>query len=196
MSQGTLCSPDSSTRPPHPHPTPVEAQSCHHKQESLGKLFSTITLHHLPPNGFPCGSAGKESPHTVGDLGLIPGLGRSPGEGKGYSLQYTDLENSMDCGVHGVTKCWTQLSNFHFSLSPTYLVYFNIKATVFSFQIFEYNKQHKEKHRVYPSSNTLRHREAGAYLQSLSSSTNYEQEAALSRFLVQPTIWLPCGLFS
>ena len=132
----------------------------------------------------------------MGDLGLIPGLGRSPGEGKGYSLQYTDLENSMGCGVHGVTKCWTQLSNFHLSLSPTYLVYFNIKATVFSFQIFEYNKQHKEKHRVYPSSNTLRHREAGAYLRSLSSSTNYEQEAALSRFLVQPTIWLPCGLFS
>ena len=54
--------------------------------------------------GFHCGSAGKESACNVGDLGLIPGLGRSPGEGKGYPLQYSGLENSMDCRVHGVTK--------------------------------------------------------------------------------------------
>jgi len=54
--------------------------------------------------GFPCGSAGKESACNVGDVGLIPGLGRSPGEGKGYSLQYSGLENSMDCVIHGVTK--------------------------------------------------------------------------------------------
>ena len=47
--------------------------------------------------GFSCGSAGKESACSVGDLGLIPGLGRSPGEGKGYPLQYSSLENSMDC---------------------------------------------------------------------------------------------------
>ena len=64
--------------------------------------------------GFPCGSAGKESACNAGDLGLIPGLGRSPGEGKGYSLQYSGLENSMDCIVHGVTKSRTQLSDFHF----------------------------------------------------------------------------------
>ena len=44
----------------------------------------------------------------------IPGLGRSPGERKGYPLQYSGLENSMDYTVHGVTKSWTQLSNFHF----------------------------------------------------------------------------------
>ena len=43
-----------------------------------------------------------------------PGLRRSPGEGKGYPLQYSGLENSMDCIVHGVAKSWTQLSNFHF----------------------------------------------------------------------------------
>ena len=49
--------------------------------------------------GFPCGSAGKESSCSVGDLGSIPGLGRSPGEGKGYPLQYSGLENSMDCIV-------------------------------------------------------------------------------------------------
>ena len=46
--------------------------------------------------GFPGGSAGKESACNAGDLGLIPGLGRSPGEGKDYSLQYSGLENSMD----------------------------------------------------------------------------------------------------
>ena len=63
--------------------------------------------------GFPCGSAGKESVCNVGDLGSIPGLGRFPGGGKGYPLQYSGLENSMDCIVHGVTKSRTQLSNFH-----------------------------------------------------------------------------------
>ena len=64
--------------------------------------------------GFPCGSVGKESACNEGDLGLIPGLGRSPGEGKGYPLQYSGLENSMDCRVHGVAKSGTQLSNFTF----------------------------------------------------------------------------------
>ena len=47
--------------------------------------------------GFSCGSAGKESACNVGELGLIPALGRSPGEGKVYSLQYSSLENPMDC---------------------------------------------------------------------------------------------------
>ena len=64
--------------------------------------------------GFPCGSAGRESACNEGDLDLIPGLGRSPGEGKGYSLQYSVLENSMDCIVRGVTKSQTPPSNFHF----------------------------------------------------------------------------------
>ena len=57
--------------------------------------------------GFPGDSAGKESTCNEGDLGSIPGLGRSPGEGKGYPLQYSGLENSMDCIVHGVAKSWT-----------------------------------------------------------------------------------------
>ena len=61
----------------------------------LGRKESDMT------EGFPCGSAGKESACNVGDLGLIPGLGRSPGEGKGYSLQYSGLENSMDYTVRG-----------------------------------------------------------------------------------------------
>ena len=63
---------------------------------------------------FPCGSAGKESAYNVEDLGSVPGLGRSPGEGKGYPLQYSGLENSMDCIVRGVAKSQTQLSDFHF----------------------------------------------------------------------------------
>ena len=68
----------------------------------------------LPLPGFPCGSAGKESACNVGDLDLIPGLGRSPGEGKGYPLQYSDLVNSMDRIVHGVATSQTQLNDFHF----------------------------------------------------------------------------------
>ena len=58
----------------------------------------------LKNRGFPSGSAGKESTCNVGHLGSIPGLGRSPGEGKGYPLQYSGLENSMDFIVHGVTQ--------------------------------------------------------------------------------------------
>ena len=66
--------------------------------------------------GFPDSSAGKESACNAGDLGLIPGLGRSPGEGKGYPLQYSGLENSIDYIVHGVTKSQTQLSNFQYNM--------------------------------------------------------------------------------
>ena len=65
---------------------------------------------------FPCGSAGKESACNSGDLGSIPRLGRSPGEGKRYPLQYSGLENSTDCLVHGVAKSQTRLSDCHFQL--------------------------------------------------------------------------------
>ena len=64
--------------------------------------------------GFPCDSAGKEFASNVGELGSIPGLGKSPGEGKGYWLQYSGLENSLDYVVHEVTKDQTGLSAFHF----------------------------------------------------------------------------------
>ena len=57
------------------------------------------------------------------DLGSIPWLGRSLEEGKGYPLQYSSLENPMDCVVHGVTKSQTQLSDFHFQMG-LYFVYF------------------------------------------------------------------------
>ena len=66
--------------------------------------------------GFPCGSAGKESACNAGDLGLIPGLGISSGEGKGCTLQHSGLENSMDCIVHGGRNNSTWLSDFHFHL--------------------------------------------------------------------------------
>ena len=62
---------------------------------------------------FPHGSAVKESVCNVGDLGSIPGLEGSPGEGNSYSLKYSGLENSMDCIVHEVKKSWTRLSDFH-----------------------------------------------------------------------------------
>ena len=69
--------------------------------------------------GFPGGSDGKESTCNAGDLGLIPELGRSPGEENSSPLQYSCLENSTDSGawlatVHGVEKRWTQLRDFHF----------------------------------------------------------------------------------
>ena len=64
--------------------------------------------------GFPRGSADKEFPN-VGDLGLVPGLGSFPGEGKGYPLQYSGLQNSMDCIVYGVTNSQARLNDFHFT---------------------------------------------------------------------------------
>ena len=81
---------------------------------SFSKVCACGILYSPSPNvGFPGGSDGKESTCHAGDLGLIPGLGRSPGEGEGYALQYSGLENSMICTVHGVPQSWTQLSDFH-----------------------------------------------------------------------------------
>ena len=67
-----------------------------------------------PTKGFHCDSAGKESTCNAGDMGSIPGLGRSPGEGKGYPFQYSGLKKSMDYTAHGVSKSRTGLSDFHF----------------------------------------------------------------------------------
>jgi len=83
----------------------------------VGRGFCLFTL--LGGKGFPGGSGGKESICNVGDLSLIPGLGRSPGEGNSYPLQYFSVENSMDreawqATLCGVTKSWTPLSDFHF----------------------------------------------------------------------------------
>ena len=60
---------------------------------------------------------GKEIALNAGDMGWIPGLGRSPEERKGYPLQYSGLENPMDHIIHGITKSWTRLSTFHIHLT-------------------------------------------------------------------------------
>ena len=68
---------------------------------------------------FPGGSAGKESTYNAGDLGSTPGLGRSPAEGKGYSLQYSGLQNTMDWG-HKELDTTEQLS--HYFLGNMYII--------------------------------------------------------------------------
>ena len=77
------------------------------------EVQSSVQLLKGQDKGFPDSSAGKESARNAGDLGLIPGLGRSLGDGKGYPLQYSGLENTMNCIVHGIAKSRTQLRNFH-----------------------------------------------------------------------------------
>ena len=79
--------------------------------------------------GLPCGSAGKESACGGGYLGLIPVLGRSPGEGSGYPLQYCGLENSRDSTVHGVAKSVHHWATFTFTLCMAELlifIYYNL----------------------------------------------------------------------
>ena len=87
---------------------------------------STIKIKEITLLGFPGGSDGKKSGCNVGDLCSIPGLGRSPGEGKGYPLQYSGMENSMDCLVHGVTKSHTRLSDSHILSYSDHSVHFFI----------------------------------------------------------------------
>ena len=67
-----------------------------------------------PSNTGDVGSDGKELACSAGETGSIPEFGGSPGEGKGYPLQYCGLENSTDCIVHGVPKSQTRLNDFHF----------------------------------------------------------------------------------
>ena len=83
--------------------------------------------------GFPCGSAGKECACNAEDLGSTPGLGRFPGEGKGYPLQFSDLGNSMDCIVHWMAKSQTRLSDFYFSLFCSLQVYTDFSFTHIKF---------------------------------------------------------------
>ena len=90
-------------QPSHPLSSPSPALNLSQHQG----LFKWVSSSHH-------GSAGKESACNVGDLGSIPGLGRSPGEENGYSLQYSGLKNSTDCIVHEDSKSQTWLSDFHF----------------------------------------------------------------------------------
>ena len=86
-------------------------------RNSLWAVFQPVTI--LTLWDFPGGSDGKESASNAGDMGSISGSGRSPGEGNGYPLQYSCLENCMDRGawratVYGIAKSQTRLSNWHF----------------------------------------------------------------------------------
>ena len=118
-----------------PHTLAVD---CHCSRHSCGRpdcrspsLFSSapccpspsmIMLADLPYLlSFPGSSVGKESTCNAGDLGVIPGLGRSPRERNGYPLQYSGLEDSMDCIAHGVARSWIRLSDFRFRFSPSLL---------------------------------------------------------------------------
>ena len=69
----------------------------------------------IPLKGLPLWLSSQVSAYNEGDLGSIPGLRRSPGEVKGYPLQYSGLANPLDCIIHRVAKSQTQLSNFHFT---------------------------------------------------------------------------------
>ena len=94
----------------HPASLPQKGDDKHIGKGSKDLVHSFIYSSISPINTcstFPESSVGKESTCNAGDPGSIPGLGRSPGEGKGYSLQYSGLENSMNCVVLGVTKSRT-----------------------------------------------------------------------------------------
>ena len=97
---------------------------CHSLTQSRCPIKKETLLVKLNKN-FTGGSGSKESACSAGDLGSIPGLGRSTGEGNGYPLQYSGLENSKDRGawqatIHGIAKRRMRLSDFHFSLSKKY----------------------------------------------------------------------------
>ena len=88
-----------------------------------------------PTQGFPIGSDGKESTCNSGNLSSIPGLGKAPGGGNGYPLQYSGLENPMDrdawrAAVHGVTKSQTRLSDFHFHRFLRFYSFFKILSVL------------------------------------------------------------------
>ena len=104
-----------------PHSSVDKESACNAGDPSLIPGLGRSTGEGIFPTsvflGFPCGSAGKKSACNLGDLGSIPGLGRFTGEGKGYPLQYSGLENSMDFIVHGVAKSRMWLSDFHFLLT-------------------------------------------------------------------------------
>ena len=99
---------------------------------SAPKYFYNTSIHIL---GFPCGSVGKELTYNAGDLGSIPGLG----EGNGYPLQHSVLENLMDCIVHGVAKSQTGLRDFHIIIHSFLAVLPQICSKTFPFFSVSYS---------------------------------------------------------
>ena len=134
--------PESASHLP-PHPTPLVVTECGLERPVSRRAFPLAVYFaygevHFPcyslnlsypllPLGFPCGSAGEESACNAGDLGSIPGLGRSPGEGKGYPLQYSGLEKAwrIPREFHGLCSPWGSqrvghdLATFTFTVSPS-----------------------------------------------------------------------------
>ena len=109
---------------------PVAGQGCPESCFIIGLINSELQKY----VGFPWGSVGKESACNVGDLSLTSALGRFLGEGIGYPLHYSGLENPMDCIVHGVTNSWTWLSDFHFTKVCGFLInYLPSKRMDFTF---------------------------------------------------------------
>ena len=97
-------------------------------QSHAKTLSSPHHFYFFDVTSLPLWLSDKESACNVGDPGLIPGLGRSPGEGHGSPLQYSCLENSMDRGawrgrVHGLTKSGTRLGNYTFTLPPPAFIF-------------------------------------------------------------------------
>ena len=91
-------------------------------QKGFGEHLLKLEIR-VNAENFPGGSDGKESACNARDLGSIPGLGRSPGEGSCYPFQHSDLENSRECIVHGVAKSQTQLTDFHFLSLSRHLLF-------------------------------------------------------------------------
>ena len=91
--------------------------------ELVRVVVPKLLRQHILLWGFPHSSVGKESACNAADLSLIPKLGRSPGKGKGYLLQYSGLETSIDYTVYGVAKRRTQLSDFHFHFHDPITIY-------------------------------------------------------------------------
>ena len=84
----------------------------------MGQPTTVYVSHPVLSLGFPGSSVGKEFACNARDPSSIPGSGRSPGEGKGYPLQYSGLKNSVECIVYTVAKSRTRLSDFHFISCP------------------------------------------------------------------------------
>ena len=91
----------------------TEPQRVRHDWVTNSFTYTLLITAVLGVEGLPLWLSGKESACIAGDLGCIPGLGRSPGEGKGSPLRYSGLENSIDCIVHGAVKSCIRLSDFH-----------------------------------------------------------------------------------
>ena len=96
------------------------------------KVYMCVYVYAYISMGFPDSSVGKESACNAGDPGLILGLGRSPGEGKGCPLQYSGLGNSMDCVVHGVAKSRTQLNDSHFHVYTCTYIYMYVCVYIYT----------------------------------------------------------------